>query len=711
MKQIRLLLALPILLLLQDFSYGQQVFERRAVTVSNLGISYTNVGVIGRSNVNTQPVGLPSMAFPRDSGTEHLFEAGIWLGAQVQGDVRVSTSSVTNSGGYSETAQGFEFTNDGSLILERSSLPDNPNFAPSAVSHQDLIAEFSDRRTVRNNSPVPGHENPLYADVRMETYNWNFGFTEGISIIRYDITNNSQIFSSSANGFTWQNFYFSLYSNMVVRNVNTTVETGTPYFNKNGMGWLDDFYAFYVFDRGSADEPRINTHAANAILGTEYRGIDFHPRNAEAVEAAGLPVPTVSPDFWLFSAGTGAFSRPNNDLQRYERQSGIWPQSLLPEGDNRTLDDFRFALRNDGFNSNGNYIQANTIGPFPEVEPGETITVYVAFVAAAMPEQFQGIVPASEPNVDNLDNEDSRANLTESIDWAFRLYDGQENEDGTRTRFLVPEPPAVPLIRVELDAGVASVYWDNRAEFSVDPVSGEVDFAGYRLYRSRLGDDLDGVITQSAQMIREWDLPESGAGFGTGFDEIRLDEPVTFEGDPTEYHYRFDVTGMLSGWQYLFAVTAFDQGEDNSPPLESSVNANAVRVFPGTAPNENFSSSDPEYKVGVYPNPYRVNAAWDGGTPFTRKIMFYNLPQRAEIRVYTLAGEIVATMQHDSETYIGDTRWFRDFSSSNRILPGGEHAWDLLSAANQNLATGLYLYTVRDRDSGHVQRGRFAIIK
>lgn len=700
MKVIRLLFATLIILFIYEISSAQQVFERRAVTVSNLGISYSNVGTIGRPNVRNQPIGLPSMEFPRGSGTEHLFEAGIWLGARVDGQTRVSTSSVTNASGYNENVAGFEFTNDGTLFIERSSLPDNPNFNPSAISHQDLVAEFSDRRTVRNNRPVPGHENPLFADVRFESYNWNFGFTEGISIIRYDITNNSNIWSNNPNGEVWTDFHFSIYSDMVVRNVNSTVETGSDFFNKGGLGWLDDQYALYVFDRGSFDQPRINTYAASVILGSEYRDVEFHPRRADQVEAAGLPVPHVSPDFWLFGAGTGAFARPANDLERFERMQTIWP-----------LDQNREALRNDGFFANGNYIQLNTIGPFPEVQPGETISIYVAFVTALMPPEFQSLVPGQTTNVDVLDNEESRALLTENIDWAFRLFDGQENPDGTRTRFLVPEPPDVPRIRVELDAGVASIFWDDRAEFSIDPVSGEQDFAGYRLYRSQLGDDLNGTISTSAQMIREWDLPESGAGFGTGFDEIRLPEPVTFPDDPVEYHYRFDVTGMLSGWQYLFAVTAFDAGDGESPPLESSINANAVRVFPGTAPNPDFRSSEPEFKVGVYPNPYRVNAAWDGGTPFTRKIMFYNLPARAEVRVYTLAGEIVATLDHDAATYQGDIRWFRDFASGERILPGGEHAWDLLSAANQNLSTGLYLFTVRDRESGHVQRGRFAIIR
>ena len=77
------------------------------------------------------------------------------------------------------------------------------------------------------------------------------------------------------------------------------------FFNKGGVGWLDSLYALYVFDRGSFDFPRLNTHAASVIIGTEYRGVDFHPRNAEEVQQAGLQPPMVQPSFWLFSAGAG----------------------------------------------------------------------------------------------------------------------------------------------------------------------------------------------------------------------------------------------------------------------------------------------------------------------------------------------------------------------------------------------------------------------
>ncbi len=670
-------------------------------------IRFSNIGTVGNPNVSSQPDN-PSMQYPAGSGTEHMFEAGIWLGADYDGQTRVSTSAIPNPSGYTRIGEpGYEFTNDGTPVLERSSIPDSEFFRRDAVSHQDLVAEFSDRRTVVNGTPISGHDDPLYADVEMEAYNWNFGFADGISIIKYEITNNSHEHST---GQTWEDFYFGLYSNLVVRNVNTTEETGSAFFNKAGAGYIDSLYTLYEFDSGSADNPRTDTYGGTIILGSEYRDVqNYHPRFEDEVLAAGKEVPNVGPTFWKFNQSGGRFDQPSSTEDLYGRltlENEAWDYFEYPE-------DVVEQLRADGKDSDGNYLQTHRFGPFAEVEPGETVTVYVAFIAALKPGDYQGLIPADTP-LDQLDNPESRENLKEMADWAFRLYDGSEDPDtGEQERFLVPEPPAVPQMRVELEEGGATIYWDNRAEESVDPVSNEKDFEGYRLYRTKAGADLTGDISAGREKLRQWDKADSDHGYNIGFDEIELDQPVTFDDDDdVEYHYAYEIDGMLSGWQYQFAVTAFDRGEEGRESLESSLTANAVSVFPGSRVNENFSSDDNENKVGVYPNPYRVNAAWDGGTEFTRKINFTNLPARAEIRVYTLAGNKVAKMEHNSESYDGGgIRWYRDIAGSNRVFSGGEHSWDLLSQANQNLATGLYLFTVRDLDSDHVQTGKFAIIK
>ncbi len=69
-------LALLAWLLLPSFVWGQAAFEEAIVDVGNLGLTVTNVGFFGKSNVRNNPTGPPSFEYPLDSGIEHLFEAG-----------------------------------------------------------------------------------------------------------------------------------------------------------------------------------------------------------------------------------------------------------------------------------------------------------------------------------------------------------------------------------------------------------------------------------------------------------------------------------------------------------------------------------------------------------------------------------------------------------------------------------------------------------
>lgn len=711
MRIIRAGLSAFILTLFAANLYAQASFERAETNVGTIGLSITNYGTIGKPDVRNNPEGGFSMRYPSDSQIEHLFEAGIWIGALYNNSqLRVSTSSITTSGGYSRGGAGFEFTAD-NIILKRSSNPDDEFFSAQSVGEQDIITEFSDRRRDIQGTPISGHDTPLYADVRMESYNWGFPFTENFSILKYEITNNSDQYAGAA---VWDSVFVGMYADLVVRDI-TTNETGGDFFNKNGIGYLDSLYTTYAFDAGSpAGEPAINTYGAITLIGAEYRDQFYHPKNADYLQQQGLNVPQVGPSYWLFSAGTGVFDAPSNDIDRFTRMAEQFPIDST-DADGRT---YREALRTDGQESGGNYISFLSMGPFPVVEPGETITVYFVYSAARKPEEFQGTIQS----IKEIDTEESRALLTQTINSANRVFQGEDTNDngvldpgedtdgdGQLTRYLFPTPPDNPKVRIQLEEGKASIYWDRTAEFSVDRVSGEMDFEGYRIYSSQLGDG-QGV---DPKLIREFDKPANQIAFDTGFEEVELDDPVTFEDDTTEYWYRYELDGLLSGWQYEISVTAFDGGSETFDigSLESSTSSNSVRIFPGTPVNENFGSNAKEYKVGVYPNPYRIKAAWDGSNEDTRKLYFYNLPARAEVRVYTVAGDIVAELEHNSATYNGDISWFNNFSDDPRVMAGGEHAWDLQSDANQILSTGLYLFSVKDLDSGEVQTGKLLIIK
>jgi len=116
-------------------------------------------------------------------------------------------------------------------------------------------------------------------------------------------------------------------------------------------------------------------------------------------------------------------------------------------------------------------------------------------------------------------------------------------------------------------------------------------------------------------------------------------------------------------------------------------------VYPGPA----AAGSGAGGGIGVYPNPYRAASMFDsratsGVEETGRKIWFTGLPARSRIQVFTLAGDLVKTIEHDD--------------------PGsGQEPWDLISDPVRAIATGLYIHVVTDLDNGQVQRGKLVIIK
>ncbi len=161
--------------------------------------------------------------------------------------------------------------------------------------------------------------------------------------------------------------------------------------------------------------------------------------------------------------------------------------------------------------------------------------------------------------------------------------------------------------------------------------------------------------------------------------------------------------------------TAFDRGneESNLESLESSTLANNFRAFAGKPVNENLS----ENKPFAYPNPYYAGASWEGTSTFqeqSRKLYFANLPANCEITVFTVAGDFLDQITHNGQYDGSDIRWSQTFGAedaSENVFSGGEHAWDLLTENTQILARGVYIFTVKDLDTGKLYKSKFAIIK
>jgi hypothetical protein len=82
------------------------------------------------------------------------------------------------------------------------------------------------------------------------------------------------------------------------------------------------------------------------------------------------------------------------------------------------------------------------------------------------------------------------------------------------------------------------------------------------------------------------------------------------------------------------------------------------------------------------------------------------------VKIFTSSGDLVDQFTHN-ESYNGsDIKWNNIYADPTKNqFSGGEHAWDLLSADNQIIARGIYMFSVKDNKTGKVVNGKFALIK
>jgi len=562
-----------------------------------------------------------------------------------------------------------------------------------------MLIDFSDKNVV-----VPGtlitiadHTQPLKADVHLETYAWNYSFADYFVIFNYAITNSSENI--------WDSVWCGMWSDIVVRNVNVSTDFGSAFFSHGGYGFIDSFYTNYGFDI-DGDPGFTNSYGAIQFLGIEWRDQFIHPNNNGNLIANGYPAADVNSNFWIFnSTATPPYNAPANDVERYDK---------LRAGLNYVDPGIRDFLHDPSIS--GGLTNLISAGPMISVEPGETFHFVFGVVCAKQ-------VEVGGTSGEEMDTPEAQEILADHLSWSKRTYLGEDqnengaldigedlDDDAILDRYILPEPPATPKMKVIVSTQSVEIYWDNKAEFSIDPISKLMDFEGYRIYRTQIGDDFNLNMINDANMIAQWDNAGNNIGFNNGTSAIKLTTPFIFELDT--FYYRYTLDNLLNGWQYLIILTSFDSGDEtlNIESLESSYVANAVQIFPGTTAAENNSALE----IGVYPNPYRINAAWDGSASTTRKIIFYNLPQHCNILIYTLGGDLVATLTHDGETYNGnDIDWFEIYGGNEetRIFSGGEHAWDILSESNQTITQGIYLYSVKNSDTGEIKQGRIVIIE
>ncbi|MFZ5515982.1 MAG: hypothetical protein ACOY90_05060 [Candidatus Zhuqueibacterota bacterium] len=102
-------------------------------------------------------------------------------------------------------------------------------------------------------------------------------------------------------------------------------------------------------------------------------------------------------------------------------------------------------------------------------------------------------------------------------------------------------------------------------------------------------------------------------------------------------------------------------------------------------------------KIAVVPNPYIVTASWEPQHYYSsgrgiRKIDFIHLPQKCTIKIFTMRGYLVDTIEHDS------------------AIDDGSESWNLISKDGMDIAYGVYIYHV-STPTGESHIDKFAVIK
>ncbi len=102
-------------------------------------------------------------------------------------------------------------------------------------------------------------------------------------------------------------------------------------------------------------------------------------------------------------------------------------------------------------------------------------------------------------------------------------------------------------------------------------------------------------------------------------------------------------------------------------------------------------------KISVVPNPYIAAAVWESRNQNQtgrgeRKISFINLPAECTIKIYTVAGDLVKTLD-------------KEYAPTDGAL-----TWNLVSEDGMDVASGLYIYHVETPD-GEEYVNKFALIK
>jgi hypothetical protein len=301
-------------------------------------------------------------------------------------------------------------------------------------------------------------------------------------------------------------------------------------------------------------------------------------------------------------------------------------------------------------------------------------------------------------------------------------------------------------VRMVVCYAVGSMGWANSVEIGQKWKNGEISKTEKNRYLRSGRDSLFTKIAQVSQMFKDtngdFDLMKGAGLIGTPlpspglkvtsdlrtiileWEDVgaakyriyrRLKSTFTLQDDPSElakdpYPMIEEVDGSVTSWtdnsvsignDYWYCVTSVDDTGLESPKFLTRTNPTSSKRSRGAAQPYSALPSTAADSVYVVPNPYHRKSEQLYGRMMTAgNIKFYGLPPQCRIRVYSQAGDLVATLDHELT-----------------FPPNSVSTWNMLTDSDQYISPGMYFFTIdeiRDHLGIEVNKtkvGKFVIIR
>lgn len=151
-----------------------------------------------------------------------------------------------------------------------------------------------------------------------------------------------------------------------------------------------------------------------------------------------------------------------------------------------------------------------------------------------------------------------------------------------------PQPPEKPTVTAVAGDGKVTLYWDRAAEASIDPVTKEMDFEGYKIYKAtdpdfndvRLITDVHGTVT-GYKTIAQFDKVNGIKGvFYPSEDLFQEASGYTYYlGSDNGLVHSYVDEDVENGRRYYYAVVAYDHG-DAENDIFPSENTKFISIQP-----------------------------------------------------------------------------------------------------------------------------------